>query len=95
MSVEGLGKADVAKQLEQLVKKGETMPRQAVKEGGGAVMRAVHSQDVLGLVEQLVELVLRAPPACLWVSSCAWACLVRSLDWLLLPCRSTESEGQL
>lgn len=33
VKVEGLSKADIAKQLEALVKKGETMPRSAESEG--------------------------------------------------------------
>jgi len=33
VKVEGLGKADIAKQLEALVKKGESMPRSAESVG--------------------------------------------------------------
>lgn len=33
MKIEGLGKADISKQLEALVKKGESMPRSAESEG--------------------------------------------------------------
>jgi NADH dehydrogenase (ubiquinone) 1 alpha subcomplex subunit 2 len=31
--IEGLGKADISKQLEELVKKGESMPRSTESEG--------------------------------------------------------------
>lgn len=33
MKIEGLAKADIGKQLEALVKKGESMPRSAESEG--------------------------------------------------------------
>jgi NADH dehydrogenase (ubiquinone) 1 alpha subcomplex subunit 2 len=33
VKIEGLGKADISKQLEALVKKGESMPRSAESEG--------------------------------------------------------------
>lgn len=33
MRIEGLGKAEITKQLEELVKRGESMPRSAESEG--------------------------------------------------------------